>query len=132
MGSFNRTLYQKAQFAHPGTIRIDASFEFAGGSDAPDAAVGKPFAVGGTDLARSDTGDFTLTVPGDGDLGLISVQFCFLEDTDVLSCKLVGISEANRTLSFTFYDGETQATPTDPPDGAKLFVSLVLKGREGL
>lgn len=132
MGSFNRTMYQKAQFAHAGTIRIDGHFEFAGGSSAPDAAAGKPFAVDGSDLARTDTGDFTLTVPGDGTLDLLSVQFSFLEDTDVLTCKLVGISEDNRTLSFTFYDGETQATPTDPPDGAKLFVSLVLKGREGL
>ena len=63
-------------------------------------------------------------------MDFLYVGFSLEEGTDILSPKLVGSSEANRTLSFTIYDGETQATPTDPSDGSILRVLIVLKSRQ--
>lgn len=126
----NRTLFGKAQFAHPGLVYLHGKFTFGAPTAAPDAAEGIPFVLAGTDLARADTGDFTLTIPGAGAMDVLAVHFDFLEATDVLSCKLVAIDETARTISFTFYDGETQATPTDPSDNSLLFVTVVLKSRQ--
>ena len=120
----------KAEFANAGLQFIVGNFTFAAPTNAPDAAEGKPFAADGSDLSRTDTGDFTLVVPGRGALDILGVFYSLEEATDVLSVKLISRVDSTRTLTFTIYDGETQATPTDPSDGSVLSVMLVVKSRQ--
>lgn len=125
MGSLNRTLYQKAQFASPGLEFLVGSFTITSG--AGSAAEGYPFAVDGSDLTNSATGVLVLTVPGEGDLGLLA-PFIQLEDTTKdIFCVVDAVSEANRTITLNIFDDA--AAPADPTDGGKVNVLLVLKGR---
>lgn len=127
----NATRYQKAEFSQPGLSILAANFTF-NGTSAPDAAEGLPFNTAGTDLARSDVGDYVLTIPGSGSLDILSFSMHIVDGTDLVIPVVTAISEANRTFTFTVYDAETAATPTDPTDGAKLYVTIWLKSRYGI
>lgn len=124
-----KTLYKEAQFANAGLQIIAGNFTF-NGSGEPDGAEGEPFNPDGTDLDRTGTGDYTLTIPGRGGLDILA---CFLQiedGTDLLSIQDITRDDTARTIAFTVYDAETVATPTDPTDGAKLHVLIFLKSRQ--
>lgn len=126
----NLTVTKSCTFAQKGMTQIFGNFTF-NGTGAPDAAEGKPFRTSGLDLSRQDTGDYTLTVPGTGSIDILYLNFVLVDGTDLLApVQDITISESARTIAFTIYDAETVATPTDPTDGAKLHVHLVLKTTE--
>lgn len=127
----NATRYQIAEFAQPGLAILAANFTF-NGTSAPDAAEGIPFRTTGADLTRSDVGDYVLTIPGSGTLDILSFTIHIVDGTDLVVPVVTAISEANRTITFTVYDAETAVTPTDPTDGAKLYVTIWLKTRYGI
>lgn len=124
-----KTLYKEAQFAHAGLQFIAGNFTMNGSSQ-PDAAEGKPFAEAGTDLVRSDTGDYTLTIPGVGAVDILACFFQLEDDTDAILTQVVGRDDAARTIDLTFLDATDGATPVDPTDGQFLHCIIILKSRQ--
>jgi hypothetical protein len=122
---------RQAEFAQKGLQFVFGQFTF-NGSGEPDAAEGKPFLVAGTNLDRTDTGDYVLTLPGTGSIRVLHFDFTIVDGTDMVDVQCLSFDESARTFTLLVSDRETFGTPTDPTDGAKLLVQIVLIGREDL
>jgi hypothetical protein len=129
----NLTMTRQAEFAQKGLQHVYGNIRFgAPGANPPDAAEGKPFDVDGTDLVRTDTGDFVLTLPGSGAIRVLYCDFNIVDPTDMVDVQCLSFSESARTFTLLISDRETFGTPTDPTDNALLMVHIVLIGREDL
>lgn len=127
------TRYSQAQHCNAGVVYISGNFTF-NGSGAPDAAQGKPFNVAGTDLTRSSTGVYVLTVPGSGTVDILSATFTLEDTAKHLVHRISARDDSARTIELTFMDQGTPSTTTDPAvadptDGAILHVFLVVADR---
>jgi hypothetical protein len=122
---------RQAEFAQKGLQFVFGQFTF-NGSGEPDAAEGKPFLVAGTNLDRTGAGAYTLTVPGTGSIRVLFADFNIVDGTDLVDVQCSAFDEDARTFTLLVKDRETFGVATDPTDGAKLLVQIVLIGREDL
>jgi hypothetical protein len=119
------TFTDKAHFAQKGLQFIFGNVKF-NGEDAPDLAEGRPLATDGTSLARSDVGEYVLTLPGAEAYQLLHCTFDIVDSTDKVGVLCTGFIEEPVAFVLKVYDLETFATLTDPTDGALLMVQVVL------
>jgi hypothetical protein len=93
----------------------------ATGAPTIDTAASKGIAS----IARDDTGDYTITLD-EAYNSLLDCNIMMLEsdDTDLIFRVTAQDVSSAKTVSIS---ASAAATPTDPPDGSDLYVSLTLK-----
>lgn len=115
----------RALFAQDGLQFVFGQHTFNGTGE-PDVGAGRPFLANGTNLDRTGAGEYTLTIPGSGDIAPLHFDFTIVDDTDLVDVVCTAFDVGARSFTLKVYDRETFATLTDPTDGAKLLSQIVL------
>lgn len=106
-----RTVFAKT---YSWAIKFDTN-----GTSAPDGVA--PDWGSDVTVARSDTGDYTITFAGDAKpLSMIYGDACILGDEARLDAKVVSYTASTGVLAVTVYQEQDDGADTDPDNGISI------------
>lgn len=112
---------------------LSVEWTISGGSGAVSAVKGSGFSTQVArphqgSVARTDTGDYTITLPGDGGTFFLIQVVGVSVVGETLACTVQAVDLSDGTVDLTFHGADTAdaSIPVDPADASRIQVTLLV------